>query len=91
MAAPDFVQLQDAPQLAIVAALDTLLDHLAAALIAAHPEILGHPHDGDSPPVWLADIVTSDTRRLQALLHRYRAAVDQEQSDHPSHRLAPIE
>jgi len=91
MTAPDFVQLQDAPQLSIVAAVDALLDHLAAALTCAHPEILGHPDDGDSPPVWLADVVTSDARRLQALLHRYRKAIDREQSDHPSRRLAPIE
>jgi len=87
---PDFDQLQDDPQLAIVAALDSLLDHVAAALLAAHPEILSD-HNSDTPAVWLADIVASESRRLQSFLHRYRSAVEDGQSDHIPRRLSPIE
>ncbi len=91
MTAPDSEQLLDDPQLAIVAAVDSLLDNLASALLAAHPEILAN-HHSNSPVVWLADILASEGRRMQMFLYRYRTAVEREQADPtpPSRRLTPI-
>ncbi len=90
MSPPDFYLLEDAPQLAILAALDDLIEHVVNALIAAHPEILGHDFPGDAPSVWLAEIVNSEGRRLQILLRHYRAALEQDLEPR-SHRLAPID
>jgi hypothetical protein len=68
-----------APQLAILDALDAVIEHAIIALVAAHPEIeevegaLGEP-----PPTWLADLVACEARTLQLFLRRYRAALDHE-------------
>lgn len=88
MSPPDFYLLDDAPQLAILAALDDLIEHVVNALIAAHPELLGDDLSGDAPSVWLAEIVNSEGRRLQTLLRHYRAALDYD-IEPRSHRLAP--
>jgi len=89
MTTPDCNQLQDAPQLAIVAAVDSLLDNLAAVLLAVHPEILAD-HHSNSPVVWLADLVASEGRRMQNYLHRYRTALEQKHAAPTSRRLDPI-
>ncbi len=90
MSPPDFYLLDDAPQLAILAALDDLIEHAVNALIAAHPGILGDDFPADAPSVWLADIVNSEGRHLQVLLRRYRAALEQDLEPRSS-RLSPIE
>jgi hypothetical protein len=91
MSAPDSEQLRVDPQLAMVAAADSLLDNLASALLAAHPDILAD-HHSNSPVVWLADALAAEGRRMQMLLHRYRTAVERDHADPgtPLPRLPPI-
>jgi hypothetical protein len=72
-------EVATAPQLAILAALDAVLEHAVIALVAAHPEIDDvQSLCAEPPPVWLADSVVNHARLLQQSLRRYRCALDDE-------------
>ena len=72
-------EVATAPQLAILDALDAVLEHAVTALVAAHPEIEEvEGICGEPPPPWLADSVVSHARFLQQSLRRYRYALDDE-------------
>ena len=72
--------LDDAPELAILAALDHTLELAASALACAHPELLDpeRPYWLGSPTraVTTAQTLVCRTRRLQRALRAYRNAVE---------------
>ena len=68
-----------ATELAILAALDTMLEATAAAILVANPEVLhGDPYDecgSHRPEVWLAEAFVAETRTLHVIIDRYRHAI----------------
>jgi hypothetical protein len=80
--------LDEAPELAVLAVLDATLDQSILALIAQHRELVESDDLVGLPPVvWVADLLTSAARHLQHLLERYRlAALDDTRyrAHHPS-------
>jgi hypothetical protein len=83
--------LADAPELAILAALDQTLDLAAAALACEYPELadLERPYWLGSPPRVLTAAVTllSRARKLQRALRAYRKAVELRRQDDASRNL----
>jgi hypothetical protein len=70
--------LVDAPQVAILEALDAVLDRAVALVVVQHPEIAESDGFVGLPPnVWVADLLAIAMRDLQRLILRYReAAID---------------
>ncbi len=72
--------LFDAPELACVDALRSVLEIAVAAVLAANPELLTEEplerRDDLPAEVWIADAIVADARTLRAALDRYRAALD---------------
>jgi hypothetical protein len=67
--------LQEAPELAVLAVLDAALDQAVLSLIAQHGEISDHDSLVGLPPAaWLADVLASAAHDLQHLIERYRLA-----------------
>jgi hypothetical protein len=72
-ATPD--DLDAAPELAVLAVLDTTLDQAVLALIAQHREITDSDDLVGLPPsAWIADILASAAQHLRHLIERYRHA-----------------
>ncbi|HEY6724912.1 MAG TPA: hypothetical protein VI197_12830 [Polyangiaceae bacterium] len=77
-------QIARNPELALLEAADALLDTATAAMIAAHPDLLGpRPFERgyiDSPApaakLYAADAVLSLAFALRAAMDRYRCAID---------------
>jgi hypothetical protein len=70
-------ELLAAPELAILGALDQLLELVNFALVAFHPELASEPsllHPRD-PHAALADAIARHSARLASAMIRYRAAV----------------
>lgn len=82
-------QIARNPELALLEAADALLDTTTAALIAAHPDLLGPSPfelgyvDTPAPPpkLYAADAVITLTFALRAAIDRYRRAIDFEHVD----------
>ena len=76
---PTPTQLDDAPELAVLAALDTALDAAANMLVAMHSELRsGSPLDDElplRPAVWVAYELTDRAHALRDAIRRYRIAV----------------
>jgi hypothetical protein len=78
------------PELALLEAVDAVLDTTTAAMIAAHPDLLGiSPFErgyidtvAPAAKLYAADAVLSLTFALRAALDRYRCAIDFEQHEH---------
>jgi|APFre7841882630_1041343.scaffolds.fasta_scaffold460135_1 hypothetical protein len=72
-------QLDDAPELAVLAVLEHALDAAANAVVAMHPELRsGCPLDDElpkNPAVWVAYELTDRARTLRDAIRRYRVAV----------------
>ena len=72
-------EIADAPELAILVALDEILDLMLRALVAAHPELA----DPEAPfwipepprPTRKASDVVATAQRLQRHLRAYRSAI----------------
>lgn len=72
-ATPD--DLDQAPELAVLAVLDASLDQAVLALIAQHREVTDSDDLVGLPPVtWLADVLASAAEHLRHLIERYRIA-----------------
>jgi hypothetical protein len=74
---PTAHELLAAPDLAILGALDQLLELVNFTLVALHPELAGEPsllHPRD-PQAALAEAITEHSARLASAMIRYRAAV----------------
>ena len=72
-ATPD--DLDAAPELAVIAVLETTLDQAVLALITQHREITDSDDLVGLPPTaWLADILASAAQDLRHLIERYRQA-----------------
>ena len=70
-------ELLAAPELAILGALDQLLELVNFALVALHPELASEPsllHPRD-PQAALAEAIAEHSARLASAMTRYRAAV----------------
>jgi hypothetical protein len=78
--APTPDQLDDAPELAVLAVLEPALQATASALIAMHPELRsGCGLDDKSPrhpAVWVAYELTDRARALRDTIRRYRIALE---------------
>lgn len=79
--APTPDQLNDAPELAIVAALQATLEASEAALFAANRELEfdDRPLDESDlqpPRVWIAHAILESIQQLNHLLSRYRHAIE---------------
>jgi hypothetical protein len=73
-ATPD--DLCEAPELAVLAVLDTTLDQAVLAVIAQNREITdGEDLVGLPPTAWIADVLASAAQHLQHLIEPYRRAV----------------
>jgi hypothetical protein len=71
-------EIDRAPEVALLAVLDHGLDVAAAALVAAHPNLLDDDpfyRRLDRPTTKAADIILTRVRRLREALHRYRRAL----------------
>lgn len=67
-----------APEVALLAVLDHALDVAAAAIVAAHPNILDDEpfyRRLDRPEMKAADQILTRARRLRDALDRYRCAI----------------
>jgi len=77
--APTPDQLDAAPELAVLAVLESALDAAANTLVATHPGLRsGSPLDDElprDPPVWVAYELTDRAHALRAAIRRYRIAV----------------
>ena len=83
---PSHEDLIDAPQLAILDALNAVLDNSVAIILVQHPEIIeADGFTGLPPDVWVADQLALAMRDLQRLILRYRQAV----IDDARYRLRP--
>lgn len=75
--------ISTSPELAILEAVDAVLDTALAALIAANPELIGHdPFErdfDDTPPpparLYAADAIVYQTHALRSAVDRYRCAL----------------
>ncbi len=73
-------EIAAAPELAILAAVDAALDTAIAAVIAAHPTLVGpDPFDEvpapGAPPLYLASVIVAQAHALRVALDLYRCAV----------------
>lgn len=73
---PTPYELSDAPELAVLAVLDTAIEAVTRALVAAHPELCDDrgPRSKQEPVVSACRFLTR-VHKLQAALARYRQAV----------------
>ena len=74
------LDLSDAPELAVLAALDATLRLTATAIIAANPQLcdstLFQSPRPRPPQIWIAHAVLAHARALRIDLEHYRDAVD---------------
>jgi hypothetical protein len=71
-------EIERAPEVALLAALDHALDIAAAAVVAAHPNLLDDEpayRHLDRPEMKAADAILTRARRLRDALDRYRRAI----------------
>jgi hypothetical protein len=71
-------EIDRAPEIALLAVLDHALDTAAAAVIAAHPNILDDEplyRRLDRPEMKAADAILTRARRLRDALDQYRRAI----------------
>jgi hypothetical protein len=72
-------QLDDAPELAVLAVLESALDAATTAVIAMYPELRsGCPLDHElprNPAVWVAYELTDRAHALRDAIRRYRIAI----------------
>jgi hypothetical protein len=71
-------EIDHAPELALLAVLDHALDILAAAVVAAHPNLTDDEpfyRQLHRPEVKAADVILTHARRLRVALGRYRRAI----------------
>ena len=81
--------ITDAPELAILEAVDAALETALAAIIAANPELIGHdPYervfdDTPAPPprLYAADAIIYQTHAMRSAIDRYRCALSFRSSD----------
>jgi hypothetical protein len=74
---PSVPEMVMAPELALIVALDRLLDLLHPTLVAQHPTMLSEPwRSRDPPTLRLALRVVRDGDRLRRRLQNYRNAVE---------------
>lgn len=77
-------QLAQAPELLVLAQLDTALWTLDIALVAAHPELLDElARRADRPSLKTARIVCDRAHALRRSLERYRRVLDAELAPPP--------
>jgi hypothetical protein len=77
----DWLDVAEAPELATLTGMDTLLDLAITALVAAHPELeSGGPLDIERAPpsLWLAEVIVDAAAMLRVYLGRYEVAVRKE-------------
>jgi hypothetical protein len=80
---PDLVWIDvaEAPELATLAGVDTLLELAITALVAAHPELeSGAAINTERGPgsLWLAEVIVDAAATLRVYLDRYEGAVRRE-------------
>lgn len=83
---PDLLALDEAPELAVLAVLDTALKVASNALLSTHRELqFGHFQELDSPDLQLfaADALLLHLHALQTMLARYLAALRQVDASRP--------
>lgn len=72
--------LYQAPELAILAALDQLLQQCVFALFAAHPELTDdrpfHLREQLTAEIWVADAIYNQAIALQHTIEQYRNAIE---------------
>jgi hypothetical protein len=75
-------QLAEDPQLAVLSALDHLLQQCIYALMAAHPELAAgtgaDTYGATASEVWLADALCDHFTALQHAIARYRELVQRQ-------------
>lgn len=77
----DWSDIAEAPELASLAGLHSLLEISITALLAAHPELeCSTPAELERapPPLWLAEVILEAAATLRVYLDRYEAAVRQQ-------------
>src|SRR6266540_98193 len=76
---PNPDELDENPELAVLAALDAVLRNARSALLAAHVELRsGNGIEDELPPlpaVWLAHAAIADADSMLKSIERYRAAL----------------
>lgn len=71
-------EIDRAPEVALLAVLDHVLDVVAAAIVAAHPNLLDDEpfyRRLDRPEIKAADAILTRARRLRDALDRYRRVI----------------
>jgi hypothetical protein len=71
-------EIEHAPEVALLAVIDHALDILAAAVVAAHPNLTDDEpfyRQLHRPEVKAADAILTHARRLRVALGRYRRAI----------------
>lgn len=78
--APTPDQLDDAPQLAVLAVLELCLGAAVSAIIAMHPELRSGNGLEDEQPrrpaVWVGHELIGQSHALRDAIHRYRIALE---------------
>jgi hypothetical protein len=77
----DSSDVAEAPELATLTGMDSLLDVAITALVAAHPELECSAMidvDRAPPSLWLAEVIVDAAAMLRVYLGRYEAAVRRE-------------
>ena len=71
---------REAPELAILAALDTTLRATVVSLLVANPELLrvdpSEQYESYPSRVWIADTLVAEARSLRTIIARYRHAIE---------------
>jgi hypothetical protein len=87
---PTYLELSNDPELAVLAALDRLLELSVAALLAKHPDLGVEEPEPHRLTAHAGSIIEASSH-LQALLKGYRAALARHYRDIPSDLPGPPE
>ncbi|MBI5784633.1 MAG: hypothetical protein HZA64_04160 [Rhodocyclales bacterium] len=77
---PDPEDLNCAPQLAVLATLDAVLDVAVSALMSAHQELIADARPSHTDPhaslIWIGSAIIGEARLLQSTLEMYHDALN---------------